>query len=211
MTKLERLRVRAIKVFLEKADHSIPMLLDYDIDDACRAILNLPDRPKGQEPYEGWLSEPLLSNSPFKQQIKLSEPGLNLIKSFEGLRLISYQCSAGVWTIGYGHTKTAKRGACITHEQAEKLFLEDVAEFEEAVRMLVKVPLNQNQFDALVSFAFNVGAGAFKNSQLLVSLNQGHYSVAAKQLMRWVHAGKVKIPGLVRRREREYNLFMGKK
>ncbi|NJL51166.1 MAG: lysozyme [Hydrococcus sp. SU_1_0] len=143
--------------------------------------------------------------------MKLSEAGLSLIKSFEGLRLAAYQCSAGVWTIGYGHTKTAKPGKCITLEQANKLLTEDVVGFEQAVRMLVKVPLNQNQFDALVSFAFNVGVSGFQNSQLLVSLNKGHYSVAAKQLMRWVHAGKVRIPGLVRRRQREYDLFMGKR
>ncbi|NJL51409.1 MAG: lysozyme [Hydrococcus sp. SU_1_0] len=140
----------------------------------------------------------------------LSPAGLDLIKGFEGLRLNAYQCSAGKWTIGYGHTKTAKSGQCITHSQALRLLTEDVAQFEQAVRTTVQVPLTQNQFDALVSFCYNVGSTAFRNSHLVSALNRGYYSMAAKELYRWVFAGKVKIPGLVRRREQEYALFMKK-
>jgi lysozyme len=96
----------------------------------------------------------------------------------------------------------------IDYTKADSLLLEDLKRFESAIRQLVKVPLNQNQFDALVSFTFNVGEGAFKGSTLLKLLNAGNYNAAAAQFGKWVYAGKKVLPGLVARREAEYQLFI---
>lgn len=141
--------------------------------------------------------------------MRISEYGLNLIKHFEGLRLQAYQCSAGVWTVGYGHTADVRSGDVIDEAQAGILLLRDVAASEKTVRQHVKVPLSQGQFDALVSFVFNLGRGNFRTSALLRKLNAGDYAGAANELPRWVHAGGLRLPGLVRRREAERNLFMG--
>ncbi len=100
--------------------------------------------------------------------MKLSVNGMNHIKNWEGLRLKAYKCPAGVWTIGYGHTgPDVKPGGTITQAQADALLDKDTDDAESAVNTLVKVPLSQNQFDALVSFVFNTGIGSFKNSTLL--------------------------------------------
>lgn len=142
--------------------------------------------------------------------MNISQKGIDLIKNFEGCRLASYKCPAGVWTIGYGHTGVdVKPGHVISQEQAEKYLKMDLIVHTNNVSMLVKVPLNQNQFDALVSFEFNVGYGAFKNSTLLRLLNQGKYTDAANQFGRWVYAGKTVLPGLVKRRAAEKSLFLG--
>lgn len=140
--------------------------------------------------------------------MKLSEHGLNLIKHMEGLRLQAYQCSAGVWTVGYGHTADVRSGDVIDEAQAVLFLLEDIAESENAVTCLVKVPLKQNQFDALVSFVFNLGIGNFAASTLLRKLNAGDYTGAADEFLRWVHAGGNFLPGLARRREAERSLFL---
>ncbi|THD56998.1 lysozyme [Enterobacteriaceae bacterium ML5] len=140
--------------------------------------------------------------------MKLSEHGLNLIKHMEGLRLKAYQCSAGVWTVGYGHTAGVRSGDVIDEVQAALFLLEDIVESENAVTCLVKVPLKQNQFDALVSFVFNLGIGNFAASTLLRKLNAGDYTGAAGEFPRWVHAGGNYLPGLARRREAERSLFL---
>lgn len=140
---------------------------------------------------------------------KISEKGLTLIKNFEGLRLEAYLCPSGVWTIGYGHTKGVKKGHKCTKEQASHYLRADVAWAEVAVRHLVKVPLNQNQFDALVSFVFNIGTGAFAKSTLLRVLNSGNYSGVPGQIRRYNKGGsplKV-LPGLVKRRDAEAKLW----
>lgn len=139
--------------------------------------------------------------------MQISKTGLDLIKQFEGLRLKAYRCQAGVPTIGYGHTRTAKMGQSITQERAEELLREDVTPFEAAVSRLVTVPLNQGQFDALVAFAFNCGEGALERSTLLRLLNEGKYAEAALQFGRWVKGGGKELPGLVRRRAAERALF----
>lgn len=139
----------------------------------------------------------------------ISEKGLALIRQFEGLRLLAYKCAAGVPSIGYGHTRTAKMGQSITQERAEELLREDVARFEAAVSRLVKVPLTQGQHDALVSFAFNFGAKALEKSTLLRLLNAGDYSGTAAQFDRWVYASGKKLSGLVKRRAAERALFEG--
>ena len=141
-------------------------------------------------------------------QLSISEDGRALTKLSEGLALVSYQDPGGVWTIGYGHTKTAKRGMRITIEQANTLLHEDMRFAEEAVRSKVKVPLSQGQYDALVDFVFNVGAGAFDRSTLLRLLNQGLYLKAANEFRRWIYQGKVQLPGLVKRRAAETILFL---
>jgi lysozyme len=134
---------------------------------------------------------------------------LSLIKKHEGLRLEAYLPTPNdVWTIGYGHTHTTKKGQKITEAQAEELLRRDIAWAEEAVNKLVVVPLTQNQFDALVSFVFNVGVGAFSKSTLLRLLNAKDYEGAANQFLRWnKQKGKV-LNGLTKRREEERKLFL---
>jgi len=138
-----------------------------------------------------------------------SQKGLDLIKSFEGLRLSAYKCPADVWTIGHGTTAGVKPGQTITKERAEELLREDVERFEAQVLRLVKVPLSQGQFDALVSFTYNLGAGNLSNSTLLRLLNAGDYAGAADQFDRWNKAGGKVLAGLVRRRAAERALFEG--
>ena len=137
----------------------------------------------------------------------LSKKGADLIQSFEGLRLAAYQDSVGIWTIGYGHTKSVRRGQVITKARADELFMEDVREFEQAVGACVKVPITQQQFDALVSFCFNLGAARLRASTLLKMLNQGDYDGASQQFGRWTRAGGVELAGLVKRRAAERELF----
>ncbi|WP_313284644.1 lysozyme [Stutzerimonas kunmingensis] len=139
-----------------------------------------------------------------------SQKGLDLIKSFEGLRLSAYKCPADVWTIGYGTTAGVKPGQNITKERAEELLREDVKRFEAQVLRLVKVPLTQGQHDALVSFVYNLGAGNLSNSTLLRLLNAGDYAGAAAQFDRWNKAGGKVLAGLARRRAAERALFEGK-
>lgn len=143
--------------------------------------------------------------------MRTSKAGIDLIKRFEGLRLHAYICAAGVLTIGYGHTKGVLRGQQITEQQAEDLLREDLRHFEEAVERLVLVHLEQHEFDALVSFAFNVGEGALAKSTLLRKLNAGDKQDAAHEFGQWVKAGKVTLSGLVRRRKAERALFEGAK
>lgn len=138
--------------------------------------------------------------------MKISNRGIDLIKQFEGLRLDAYQDSVGVWTIGYGHTQGVKAGDKITQEQADKLLMEDLAIFQRAVNKAVYIPLRQGQFDALVSFAFNLGVGNLLSSTLLRLLNSGQDPSA--EFGKWVNAGGKKLAGLVRRREAERLLFV---
>ena len=142
--------------------------------------------------------------------MRISQEGVNLIKHFEGCRLEAYKCPAGVWTIGYGHTKGVKEGDAIEQEAAEAFLIEDLEAFEQAVARLVKVPLTQQQFDALVSFTFNLGAGNLERSTLLEKLNGYQYGKVPEQLMRWVRAGGQVLDGLVKRRAAEAALFQNK-
>lgn len=118
--------------------------------------------------------------------MKLSDNGAKVLILREGLRTKAYKDTKGIWTIGVGHTgPEVVEGLVITKEKAHELFQKDVAWAEDAVN-LVKVPLTQNQFDALVSFVFNIGAGAWKRSTMLKMLNAGDYAGATKQFDRWV-------------------------
>ena len=142
--------------------------------------------------------------------MNISQEGLSLIKMFEGCELEAYKCAANVWTIGYGSTDGVKEGMEISQERAEMLLLEDVEVFEESVNKLVEVPLEQNQFDALVSWTFNLGSTNLKNSTLLKVLNDKDYEGVPAQIKRWNKAGGKVLQGLIRRREAEALLFEGK-
>lgn len=137
-----------------------------------------------------------------------SNPAVEIIKQFEGLRLETYQCPAGIPTIGYGHTgPDVVCGMTITAEEAERLLRDDLRRFERRVQQLVTVPMTQGQFDALVSFAFNVGLGALERSTLLKRLNAEDYAGAATEFDHWTKAAGRELPGLVRRRRAERQLF----
>lgn len=143
---------------------------------------------------------------------KTSKVGKDLIKMYEGFRAEAYVCPAGVPTIGFGTTKiqgkSVQIGMRVTTDEANVFLEEDLKSFEDAVNSLVKVELNQNQFDALVSFAYNVGVGNLKSSTLLKLLNQKKYEEAAEQFLRWNKANKKELPGLTRRRNSERALFL---
>ena len=142
--------------------------------------------------------------------MKISLEGLSLIKKFEGCKLIAYKCSAGVWTIGYGHTTGVKEGDVCTQEEAEKLLRGDIFKFEEYVQDSVKVDLDQSQFDALVAWTFNLGPGNLRSSTMLKKLNNGEYETVPFEMRRWNKAGGKTLDGLIRRRQAESLLFESK-
>lgn len=143
--------------------------------------------------------------------MKLSAAGLELIKRSEGFRNKVYLDMAGLPTIGYGHRLVHPEcypdGICET--QADVILLWDVHEAEQAVSRLVKVPLTQGQFDALVDFTFNLGSGRLASSTLLQDLNAGKYDAASAELLRWDHSGEEEVASLKARREAEFQLWTG--
>ena len=141
--------------------------------------------------------------------MRTSGQGVALIKKFEGCELEAYQCSANVWTIGYGHTRGVKEGDEISADKAEYILLEDLIEFETYVDQLVTVSLNQDQFDALVSWPFNLGPTNLKESTMLLRLNDGQYSEVPAEMARWNRSGGEVLEGLKRRRKAEGLLFQG--
>lgn len=145
--------------------------------------------------------------------MQINAAGLALIKEFEGLRLRAYLCPADVPTIGYGTTvypdgRRIRVGDEITQQQAEDYLRNDLRVFEREVERMVRVPVNENQFSALVSFAYNTGSSALQKSTLLRLLNAHNYAGAAEQFARWTYAGGKSLPGLVRRRAAERALFI---
>lgn len=146
--------------------------------------------------------------------MKISENGIELIKEFEGYKSEAYQCTSGIWTIGYGHTKNVQKNDTCSVEEATEFLKQDVEIAERAINQLVKVELNQNQFDALVSFVFNIGVGnkvskkGFAGSTMLAFLNAGHFPLAAGQFDRWVYSKSEISKGLVKRRKKEKELFL---
>ena len=145
--------------------------------------------------------------------MKTSQSGISLIKGFEGKRLNAYDDGVGVWTIGFGTIKypngvRVKKGDTCTEAQAESYLKNDLVKFENAINRLVKVPLNQNQFDALSSFTYNLGETNLSSSTLLKKLNAKDYAGTADQFLRWNKAGGKVMNGLTRRREAERNLFL---
>lgn len=144
--------------------------------------------------------------------MQMSATGINLICSFEGLKLKAYDDGVGVWTIGFGTTIypngiKVKKGDTCTEAQAKVYMAHDLKKFESAVNSAVTVPINQNQFDALVSLAYNIGTGAFKESTLLKKLNEADYKGAAAQFAVWNKGGGKVMQGLVNRRAVERKLF----
>ena len=139
--------------------------------------------------------------------MKISERGLALIKEFEGLRLKAYLDSVGVPTIGYGHTSGVQMGDTCSPEQAEQWLKEDCTDAEDCVNFEVSFALTQNEFDALVSFVFNLGCGNFRKSTLRRKLLDGDHDGAALEFRRWDKAGGQVLDGLIRRRYAESKLF----
>ena len=136
--------------------------------------------------------------------LSTSDAGIKLIKSFEGCHLTSYYCPANILTVGWGHTgPDVHSGMTITQEEADNLLKSDLKRFEESVNKYTTAKLYQCMFDALVSFTYNCGTDAFRNSTLLRLLNEGDYEGAAGQFSRWVNGSNGPLPGLVRRREEE--------
>jgi len=137
-----------------------------------------------------------------------SEEGYALTKEFEGLRLKTYRDQGGVLTIGYGHTGSdVHDGDTVTEEEACNLLTRDTASSVACVNRLVRAPINQNQFDALVDFVFNLGCGSLEISKLLLCVNAEEYILATPEFMRWIHVGGEVNDGLIRRRKAEALLF----
>ena len=143
--------------------------------------------------------------------MEISQEGIALIKRFEGCKLQAYKCSAGVPTIGFGSTRGVTMDMEISQDRAEALLLEDVSDFEEEVNKCVKVPLEQNQFDALVAWTFNLGGSNLRSSTMLKVLNNSEYEKVPSEMKRWnkvtVNGEKIVSDGLMRRREAESLLF----
>ncbi|WP_273760471.1 lysozyme [Bartonella sp. ML70XJBT.G] len=143
---------------------------------------------------------------------KISKEGLALIKKWEGLRLSAYEDLVGVWAIGYGHTSAVGtphvyKDMRITEAEAEKILCQDLEKFEYVVEQTVTVPLNDEQFAALVSFSYNVGTEAFRNSTLVKKLNRGNYEAVPTELQKWTRVGGKRLRGLVNRRAAEAGLW----
>ena len=142
--------------------------------------------------------------------MKTGEKGKKLIKSFESCKLKAYRCPAGVWTIGYGHTKGVKEGMVISQEDAERFFEEDIKEFEKQLNSL-QLAINQNQYDALMSFIYNVGLARLAKSTLLKKVKANSEDKTIRnEFNKWVYSGAHKLPGLQRRRAAEADLYFSK-
>lgn len=142
-------------------------------------------------------------------QLSCSPNGQMLIKKFTTLHLTAYQGANGIWTIGYGHTgPDVKADTVITQQEADQLLINDLVRFNNGVNALVTVKINQNQFDALVSFCYQLGVGSLQNSTLLRLLNAGNYQAAADQFPRLDRAGGKEVAGLLAQRNAERQLFL---
>lgn len=133
----------------------------------------------------------------------------SLIKAAEGCRLNAYKCPAGIWTIGYGHTKNVKKGDTWTQEQADKALEQDIETYRKAVLIACPALANYpNRLAACISLAYNIGTGAFTSSSVARYIRRGEYRAAADAFGMWIYAGKQKLPGLVTRRQREKEVFL---
>lgn len=142
--------------------------------------------------------------------MKTSDKGLALIKQFEGFSPVPYRCPAGLWTIGYGHVMHAdarNQITAVTEREATDILQQDVRIAEQSVARMIAVPLTQAQFDALVSFTFNLGAAALQRSTLRRVVNRGAHGDVPCQFLCWVWAAGRKLPGLVRRRAAEAEMY----
>ena len=139
--------------------------------------------------------------------MKISEKGLQLLKHYEGCELTAYRCSADVLTIGYGHTKGVTEDMVITQEEADQMLQDEMPEYEGYINDKVTVALNQDQFDAMVCWVYNLGSGNLASSTLLKVLNEGDYEAVPEQMKRWNKAGGKVLNGLIKRRDSEAKLF----
>ena len=140
--------------------------------------------------------------------MKLTEDGKNFIKGWESLKLKAYKCSSGRWTISWGVTHNVSEGDQISEKEAEQMFLKALAPFEAGITAMVKVPLSQHEFTALVSLAYNVGLNSVATSRLIKKLNMGDREGAAEEFsIGWDTSNGERVLGLIRRREAERNLF----
>lgn len=140
--------------------------------------------------------------------MRTSDNGIEFIKSAEGFSPIPYLCPAGYLTIGYGHViREGETFNSITEQEATELLRNDLYKYEKAVIRLIRVLLNSNQFDALVSFTYNLGSGVLQRSTLRMKLNRGEYEEAADEFPKWCWAGGRKLKGLLLRRLREKRIF----
>ena len=146
----------------------------------------------------------------YGDKMKISEEGKALIKKFEGCKLEAYKCPAGVWSIGFGFTKDVKEGDTWSQDHAEHMLDVELEEYEDYINDLVDVPLEQHQFDALVAWVYNLGAGNLISSTLLIKLNAKEYADIPHEIQRWNKAAGEVLEGLVRRRKAEALLFEGK-
>lgn len=180
-----------------------PSLKQYNLETISLSNYNeaqtQPDKPKP-------------STEESEEQDRISQEGLNVIKKYEGFRPEVYKCPAGKPTIGYGHLVLKnEKFTRLTKEQAEKLLIKDVSIAEKIIDKYVKRKnITQGQYDALCSFAYNIGEGNFRGSNLLKKVNSGKYNEAANEFDKWVYGGKKKLPGLVERRAIEKKLFTSK-
>lgn len=138
----------------------------------------------------------------------ISANGIDLIKRFEGCRLIAYRDGRGIATIGFGHTAGVDMDMRITQDQADSFLHDDLQEFCGYVNRYVKVPLTQNQFDAMVSFTYNLGPGTLWHSRLLADVNHSDFENAADEFLKYDHSGGARVLGLTRRRTAERDLFV---
>lgn len=139
-----------------------------------------------------------------------SKSGVALTERFEGCKLTAYQDSVGVWTIGYGHTHGVREGMTCTQAQADAWLLQDIASAAAAVNLFVTIPdLTQNEFDALVDFAFNLGSDSLHRSSLLNMVNHHQLAAAVREFPKWDHAGGKELAGLLARRLAEQQEFLG--
>lgn len=142
--------------------------------------------------------------------MRTSNQGRQLIKQYEGLRLEAYRCPAGIPTIGWGHTEGVKMGQRITPEQAEDLLVEDIAPIEKLLNTMA-INFRQEQFDALVSWIFNLGRGNFVSSTLCRRIQEGaDDELIADQIIKWVYSNGRPLAGLMKRRVSEANMFLGR-
>lgn len=147
--------------------------------------------------------------------MNLSAEGINLIKRFEGVRSRPYRCSAKLWTVGVGHligdgkSLPEAWNRTFTEEEINALLIRDLNRFERGIRMYIKVPLRQCEYDSLCSFAFNLGLGTLQRSTLRQKINRGDKEGAAKEILKYCRAGGKIIKGLQTRREAEYRMFLG--
>ena len=142
-----------------------------------------------------------------RNKMKISENGLELIKKFEGCETTAYQDSVGVWTIGFGHTKGVEEGQTCSIEDAESMLADEMDEYEGYINNMVKVDLQQHEFDALVAWVYNLGPTNLGESTMLKVLNGGQFDRVPDEMNRWTRAGGEILEGLVRRRQAESLMF----